>query len=148
MSPVLLLTEGDRTCEECQGKGVVRDEEEQYGEFVEVEVACEHCENGRVTERQNPTKPIDLSWVNQIGRELILLDQFKAAIKRRGCDGRGVKRQRFLLGAERFGMVEMRINMPSGPAIPLPPARFAVLPRRGVTVTSERVYDIMEAENI
>lgn len=130
----LLLTEGDRKCEECNGSGEQPDETEDSatGEVYDTVTACLHCENGRLTERQNPAT-IDLAWSNAIRLELIQLDRFRAAIARRGCDKRGVKRQRFMLGASRFAMVEMPTVLASGPTIHLPG------PAIGITATIEHL---------
>lgn len=101
---MLLLAEGDRTCEECRGTGF----------------DCEYCENGLITERQNPSRPIDLAWWNEFGRSVILAERFRGAIARRGCEGRGILSQRHLIGPGLGGTVEMRTVLPSGPVIALP----------------------------
>lgn len=111
-----LLTEGDRTCEECRGAGVAITATDPCTDYVE----CPHCENGRITERQNPTKPIDLAWWNEFARSVILAEQFRGAIARRGCEGRGLLSQRHLLGPGPGGTVEMRTILTSGPVIALP----------------------------
>jgi len=92
----LLLPEGDRHCEECEGKGIVPEERDNGYECWEIAVPCEHCENGRITERQN-MKRIDMAFCNELARELILNRRFRDAIKRRGCEGRGVRYDRFIL---------------------------------------------------
>lgn len=93
---MLLLPEGDRTCDECQGKGIVPEERDNGYECYDIAVPCDYCENGRVTERQN-TKHFDMTFLNELRLALIRNRRFRDAIKRRGCEGRGVKFDRFIL---------------------------------------------------